>query len=226
MALACTFAMFRTILNWQMGHCKVLLADRSEVYMMGLKEVFRPFLTQFAVKELTDPDHLSNWLETEKPHVLVSEVDFLDELSDNCLKRLKSNNPALKIVVLSNNVSEMLIQRAIRNGVDGYLKKDRPALDVLEALKAVISGSKYFSPEISSLFFQSVSFQQHELTERELEVLRYICRGRSNEQIADILNLSEKTVATHKKNIMRKAKVKKTPELIFWAVNSKIVTLT
>lgn len=208
-----------------MGHCKVLLADRSEVYMMGLKEVFKPLFEQFAIKEITEPDRLSNWLETEKPQVLVSEVDFLDELSDNCLKRLRNINPTIKIVVLSDQISEVLIQRAVRNGIDGYLKKDRPALDVLEAIRAVVAGNKYFSPEISSLFFQSISSQQHELSDRELEVLRYICRGRSNEQIADLLSLSEKTVATHKKNIMRKAKVRKTPELILWAVNSKIVTL-
>jgi len=208
-----------------MGHCKVLLADRSEVYIMGLREVFRPFEEQFVLKEITEPARLSNWLETEKPHVLVSEIDFLDELSDGCIKRLKSISPAMKIVVLSDKVSDTLIQRAVRNGVDGYLRKDRPALDVLDALRTVISGNRYFSPEISSLFFQAMSYQQHELSDREMEILRYICRGRSNEQIADILSLSEKTVATHKKNIMRKAKVKKTHDLILWAVNSKIVSL-
>lgn len=208
-----------------MGHCKILLADRSEVFMMGLREVFRPHVEHFAVREISEPAWLPSWLETEKPHILVSEIDFLDELSDGCLKKFKAIIPSLKIVVLSDKVSDTLIQRAVKNGIDGYLKKDRPATDVLDALRAVMGGSKYFSPEISSMFFQAMSSFQHELSDRELEILRYICKGRSSEQIADILNLSEKTVATHKKNIMRKAKVKKSPDLILWAINNKVVVL-
>lgn len=208
-----------------MGHCKVLLADKSEVFVMGLKEVLRPYYEQFTIKEIKEPLWLNKWLETERPNVLVSEIEFLDDLSDDCLKKIKSISPNLKILILTDNVTDPLIKQAIRNGVDGYMKKDRPATDILDALRSLMSGHKYFSPEISSMFFQAMSEAPHELSDRELEILRYICKGRSNEQIADLLSLSEKTVATHKKNIMRKAKVKKTPDLILWALNVKVVTL-
>ena len=204
----------------------ILLADTSEVFVLGLKEILRPYKNDFTVKEVTVPQLLESALQREQPQLLLSEVEFLDELSESFIGSLRENFPFLKIVLLTNSISEELVHRAIKHNLDGYLKKDQPATAILDALKAVLSGNKFYSPEITSLYFKAMNTEtKSDLSEREMEILRYICKGRSNEQIADILYLSEKTIATHKKNIMRKAGVKKTHELLLWAAKANMVSL-
>jgi DNA-binding NarL/FixJ family response regulator len=101
------------------------------------------------------------------------------------------------------------------------VKKTVDTHEFLNAINEVLEGRKYITPTVMQDFFNgfnTFNTAQNQLTEKEQLILRYICKGRSNEQIADILSLSEKTIATHKRNIMQKAKVKRSTDLIFWGI--------
>jgi DNA-binding NarL/FixJ family response regulator len=116
---------------------------------------------------------------------------------------------------------------AITAGISGFIGKSVEKNELLQAIEVIAKGKKYFSQEITSIItehYYTMKNSNFELTERENEILKYIGRGRSNEQIGDLLNLSEKTVATHKRNVMKKIGVKKTSELILWALDNGIIS--
>jgi DNA-binding NarL/FixJ family response regulator len=135
--------------------------------------------------------------------------------------------------MLSMHIKEDFIQRSIRAGASGYILKDSPKEELVKAIKEVSKGNKYFASEVSQLMvssyvskaggFASKKRKTSGLTNREIEIIRLLSDGLSNQKISEQLGISHRTVDTHRTNIMQKVNVKNVAELIKYSIMNKLI---
>lgn len=146
-------------------------------------------------------------------------------------ERALALRPELRIIALSMFGEEQYYTRMVEAGARGFLLKDSEIDDVIEAIETVAGGGSYFSPQLlSSLTGRMRSRQQEEspdeqLSSREREILVAVCRGLSNQEIADELFISKRTVDKHRANILEKTGCKNTASLVVYAIRNGLVEL-
>jgi DNA-binding NarL/FixJ family response regulator len=125
------------------------------------------------------------------------------------------------------HIEETYISNMLKAGALGYILKESNKTDLIEAVKSVASGKKYYSNEVSVTLINSLMTgsqnKDKELSERELEVLTYIASGNTNNEIGEKLFISGRTVETHRRNILSKLDVKNTAEMIKYAIKNNLV---
>ena len=151
--------------------------------------------------------------------------------------KLRELRPDVKMLMLSSNIDELTIVNAINAGVDGYLSKDASGDEVKKAIRTVVSGEEYYGEKISAIVFKSfiarksTSTSNHKLitdemlSEREKDVIRCFGNGLSYKETAAKLNISPRTVETHRNTIMEKLGLHSLAELIKFAIRAGIVKL-
>lgn len=137
--------------------------------------------------------------------------------------------PDLKIITLSMFGEESYYTRMVHAGARGFLLKDSDITDVVEAIDTVMDGGSYFSPQLLSSLAGRIRTREdvadEELSEREREILVAVCRGLSNQEIADELFISKRTVDKHRANILEKTGCKNTASLVVYAIRNRIVEI-
>ncbi|MGQ0737393.1 MAG: response regulator [Acidobacteriota bacterium] len=208
---------------------RVLLADDHTLVRSGIRRILesQPGVEVLAeaadgeaaialVRQRTDADVLV--LDLKMPGIDGIEV----------LRSAKAIQPQLKIIVLTMHAGREYVARAVRAGADAYLLKDSAVQDLVAALAAVVAGRSYFSPAIQQQMADLVrgtgpaSAHAH-LTEREREVLAWLARGLSSKQVAGELDISVRTVETHRANLMHKLGAKSMAVLIQAAIREGII---
>jgi DNA-binding NarL/FixJ family response regulator len=148
-------------------------------------------------------------------------------------RQITQANPGTAIVILSMHSDESYVLRALKAGAKGYLLKDSAESDLIRAVHAVAGGKSFFSPAVSKVLLDDYVRKLQRsgaedaydlLTPREREILQLIAEGKSNKDVANLLNLSVYTVETHRSNIMEKLNLRGSPELILYAVRKGIIS--
>jgi DNA-binding NarL/FixJ family response regulator len=141
--------------------------------------------------------------------------------------------PNVGIIILSMHSDEDYLLSALNAGAKGYLLKESAEVDVVRAIQAVQKGAPFFSPEIAKTmledymrFLQQRNLQDSYdlLTEREKEILQLLAEGKSNKEVAALLEVSVNTVDTHRLHLMQKLNLHNTAEIVLYAVRKKIIT--
>jgi DNA-binding NarL/FixJ family response regulator len=147
-------------------------------------------------------------------------------------RQISAKQPDVSIIVLSMHSDEGYVLRALKAGVRGYLLKESPEADFIQAILSVSQGKAFFSPAVSRMLVEDYVRQMQDkdiedsyelLTQRERELLQLIAEGKSNKDIANMLNLSTYTVETHRGNMMEKLHLHSVPELILYAVRKGVI---
>jgi len=148
-------------------------------------------------------------------------------------QRILSAAPNTSIVILSMHADESYVLRALKAGAKGYLLKDSAEGDLIEAIKSVTRGKTFFSPEITKMLAEDyvreirargIEDSYQLLTPREREILQLLAEGKSNKDIATLLNLSLYTVETHRRNLQDKLNLHSFAELILYAVRKGVIS--
>ena len=148
-------------------------------------------------------------------------------------RQITSKHPGIAVIVLTMHSDESYVLRALKAGARGYLLKESAEDDLMNAIRAVNQKKAYFSPAVSRMLVEDYIRQLRDkdiedsyelLTTREREILQLVAEGKSNKDIAALLNLSVYTVETHRSNIMEKLNLHTVPELILYAVRKGIVS--
>ncbi len=203
---------------------KVILAGRSYLCKQGLKQMLEEINYQL-LYECENFDQLTELSTQYNPDILMIEVGTLEPEHLSLITALRAKNHKAKIMLFCENGLTGFTFNKIQSKLDCIVNTNVSKEEIILALNSLLSGEKYFTPSVIKLLLHQNESKNEPLgnhrlfTEREHQILHYILKGRSNEQIADILFLSEKTVATHKRNIMKKAQVKKTSDLILFALD-------
>jgi len=168
-------------------------------------------------------DEAGNAVEAEaavaaaRPDLVLMDVGMKDVNGLELTARLLQREPALRVLMLSMYDNPEYVQRALQAGARGYVLKDAPAGEIIAALHAVAAGGTFLSPAIAGRLFRAPQ-PRALLTPRESEILAALGRGESSKQIARALDLSVRTVETHRQSIRRKLELEGQAELIKYAV--------
>lgn len=203
-----------------------LLADDHEVVRRGLRQMLAEDFPDASFGEARTGPQTLEMAQAENWDLLVLDINLpgrggLDVLSD-----LKTSKPELRILVLSMLPEEEYALRAIRRGAAGYLSKQTVATELIGAVRQVLAGRRYFSDQVAEQLASGVGGggeRHHQLSDRELQVMRMLATGKSVKEVAAELFLSEKTVFTYRDRLRVKLAVKSDVELARYALRHQLV---
>jgi DNA-binding NarL/FixJ family response regulator len=201
------------------------IADDHAIFRHGLKSLLA---TESGFRILADSDNGQKALQDiidHHPHVAVLDMSMPKLNGVEIIAEVQRRKLSTRCILLTMHNDAEIATAAIRNGAAGYLLKNHTFKEIGHAIRTVSSGNKHFSPEIIPLMAEHMNQHQiSQLTRREQDILRLIAQGLSAKDIASNLNISERTVDTHKTHIMGKMGIHSTPALISYALRNKLVT--
>ena len=181
---------------------RLLLVDDHLLVRRGLASLLDDEKDLTVVAEAGSGEEAIALATEHRPDVIILDLRLRDMSGIEVAAELKGH----RILMLSSFMQEEDVRRAFEAGISGYLSKDKNSDDLLTAIREIGLGHQYLPPEISLLLAKS-EWSAH-LTERELEIVQWIARGRANKEIGEILSLSENTVKNHVKSILSKLNAK------------------
>jgi len=212
---------------------RILLADDHNVMRGGLRLLLERQPGFKVVAEAPDGRQAVEQAEASKPDIAVLDIAMPNLSGIEAAQRISAMLPHTRIIILSMHSDEGYVLRALKAGAKGYLLKDSAENDLIEAIKAVDEGKAFFSPEISNILVEDYVREMKRrgaedsyelLTPREREILQMLAEGKSNKQIATVLDLSLYTVETHRRNLQDKLNLHSFAELILYAVRKGIIS--
>jgi two-component system nitrate/nitrite response regulator NarL len=205
---------------------KVVLVDDHQIVLDGLVSIIGSDPDFLVLAALNSGEALLDFFKKSQPDILLTDYNLPGISGLELTRIVKRNYPTMKVVMLSMHDEVHVIKNILKEGVDGYLLKNIQQFELKNALKRVMNGVPYVSPEITKVMLQEINNPSHEaelLTDREKEILRLITQEYANKQIATKLFISERTVETHRKNIFRKTNSSSLVGLIKYAFENKLV---
>ncbi len=212
---------------------RILLADDHSIVRKGLRSLLECQPGMEIVGEARDGREAVRIAEEINPDVAIMDIAMPLLNGIDATAQIVKRNPAIAVIILSMHADEDYVLSALHAGARGYLLKQSADAQTLPAVQAVTRGTRFFSPEISETMLEDyMRFLQQRnlrdsydlLTEREKEVLHLIAEGKSNKEVAAILEVSVYTVETHRMHLMQKLNLHNTAEIVLYAVRKKIVS--
>lgn len=208
---------------------RIALVDDHTLFRNGLRGLLERHTEYRVVGEAGGGEEFLAMLDT-----LESDVVFMDFAMPGIdgaqtTERALAKRPELKIITLSMYGEESYYSRMVEAGARGFLLKDSDIGDVIEAIETVAAGGTYFSPQLLSSLAGRMRTREavadEPLSSREREILVAVCRGLSNQEIAEELFISKRTVDKHRANILEKTGCKNTASLVVYAIRNRIVEI-
>jgi len=215
-----------------MNPIRILLADDHTVMRNGLRLLLERQRNLTVVGEASDGREAVRLTEQLSPDVVVMDIAMPNLNGIEAARQIMAANPDIAIVILSMHSDESYVIRALKAGARAYLLKDSAEGDLIAAIHAITDGKSFFSPAISRILVEDYMRQLEQrhvedtyelLTAREREILQLLAEGKTNKEVAAMLNLSIYTVETHRTHILQKLNLHNVPELILYAVRKGII---
>lgn len=214
---------------------KVLIADQNYLSRVGAELLISSLkgydLLPSVVSESED---LNKTIQFLKPDLLILDYYSLN-ISFSELKVITSKYKNLKVLAITEPLGKNEMNNALKAGVNSHLLKECDREEIIEAIEATLNNERFLCGKIASVLtsaeeivsnkslIKTFSCEGLSVTEREIEIIKYIAEGLSNKQIADKLSLSTHTVNTHRKNIMNKLEVNNTAGIVMYAVKNQLL---
>lgn len=208
---------------------KIVLADDHELVRGGIKSLLEINPSFEVIAEVNTGKELIDLLNNVLPDIILVDISMPDLSGLEAVAQLLHINPNLKFIMLTMHDDPQYILKSVEIGTKGYLLKNMGLSELQTAIITVAEGGKYFNQHISSLMIDSLSShkktKEHipELTAREIEILNEVVNGLSTKLIADKLNISARTVETHRLHLMKKMMTQNTAELVRKAMEWKLI---
>ena len=211
---------------------RIIVADDHAVMRRGLRLILEQQVDFQVLGEANDGREAMSMAESLKPDVAVLDITMPNLNGIEAARQISAKHPGVAIVILSMHADEGYVLRALKAGARGYLLKESPEADFIQAVRAVSEGNAFFSPAVSRMLVEDYVRQLQDkdiedsyelLTPREREILQLIAEGKSNKDVANLLNLSLYTVETHRGNMLEKLNLHSVPELILYAVRKGVI---
>ena len=202
---------------------RIVIADDHAIVREGLKRIVTAAQDMAVVGEAADGAQVMRQVRESDFEVLVLDLSMPGRSGMELIKQVRSERPRLRILVLSMHEELQYAVRAIKSGASGYLSKESAPLQLMQVLRKIASGGAFISSDVAEQLalgsmLGSISAAHEKLTDREFEIFRLIAMGMSVTDIAVRLNLSAKTISTHKANLMQKMNLQNQSELIRYAI--------
>ncbi|NWA35566.1 response regulator transcription factor [Pseudomonas sp. C6002] len=215
--------------------CNLLLVDDHSLIRAGVRALVMDIPGYAVIGEASDGAQLLERFDALQPDIVLLDLSMKHTGGLDALKDLKRSYPKSKVLILSMHTDPELIMCALESGAHGYLLKDTTANELEHALLALRNNERYLSPAIAHTVINQALIRNqaqvnppphsHNLTARQLEILRLIVRGKSTREIANGLGLSIKTVEAHRSQIMKRLQIFDVAGLVLFAVREQIISL-
>ncbi|NQY88615.1 MAG: response regulator transcription factor [Colwellia sp.] len=199
---------------------RVLLVDDHPLFREGLKHRLSLDDSIEVVGEAENGKQALELIKSLEFDIVLMDINMPEMDGMYVLELIKEQDIDYKVLMLSMHDNKEYILGAMRHGANGYILKDVPGKELIVAIKKVISGKSYFSSEVTEILSKELAGEQRGIvTRREQLVLRLISQGLSNKRIAQEINVSVRTVETHKRNIKQKLGIDSTMGLMRYAID-------
>jgi len=215
---------------------KVLLVDDHTLLRDALASLLNQIADIEVVGGLSSGEELVTSFASFDADVILMDIVMSGMTGLEATRWIKDQSSDVKVIIISSEVKKEYVSLGIKCGIDGYLPKDVNTEILVEAIRVVNGGEKYFNQAITSLVFEDFYLGAKDgkkrerkttegLTKRESEVLEEVAGGKTNTEVAAALFISIKTVETHKASILEKLGLKNTVELVKYAIKKGIITI-
>jgi len=211
---------------------RILLADDHTVVRDGLRALVEKQPDMSVIGEAADGRDTIRIAEEQSPDVIIMDIAMPNMNGIEATRRIIASNPQTAVLILSMHQDESYVLRSLKAGARGYLLKDSVRSDVIEAIRAVVQGRSFLTRKVSRILQEDYVREMERrgledsydlLTDREREILQLVAEGRTNKEVASMLNISLTTVETHRTHILQKLNLHSIPELILYAVRKGII---
>lgn len=215
----------------------VLIVDDHTILREGMASLLAGSDDIEVVGMASSGEEAVNLVSEINPRVILMDIVMAGMNGLEATRWIKEQNSEIKVVIISSEVTREYVTQGIKCGIDGYLPKDANRDEVVEAIRTVAGGAKFFDDAITKLVFEDYYSREKDgrrrpdksagqgLTRREYEIIEQVAAGKSNQEVADALFVSVKTVETHKKNILDKLGLKNSLQLVRYAIKNNIISL-
>jgi DNA-binding NarL/FixJ family response regulator len=214
-----------------MDEVKIILVDDHNLFRNGLKLLLSGHPNMKVVAEASNGAEFLLLLNTTKVDVVLIDIEMPVMNGIEATRLAIEKQPSLKVISLSMYGEEEYYYRMIDAGVKGFILKNSEINEVIKAIQIVINGGTYFSSDVLYNVVKNIktvtktSNHVATLSAREKEVMEQICKGLSNQEIAEILFISRRTVEKHRSSLLAKTNTKNTAQLVMHAIENKLVDL-
>ncbi|HKL39117.1 MAG TPA: response regulator transcription factor [Cryomorphaceae bacterium] len=204
---------------------QILLVDDHAILMDGLKFLLKQEENVAGVITAKTVAEAFDLLESHPVDLIISDISVPEEGGVSFIGKVKKYRPDMKVIFLSMHEEPYLVKEALATGAEGYVLKRAAHSELIQAVVEVMAGRMFFSDDIQKILIRQIQFPDDErfLTNREKEILSLIFEEYSNKAIGDKLNISERTVETHRKNIYQKTKTNTVVGLLKFAMENNLV---
>jgi DNA-binding NarL/FixJ family response regulator len=212
--------------------CRVILADDHILVRRGLRRILEEKPNIEIAGEVGDGLELLNALNKIEPDLIILDITMPNLRGIEAIPEIRHVRPEAKVLMLTMHKEEEYLYQAISAGADGYLLKEDAEKELFSAIDSIQDGKIYISPGLADQSMQNwarlrrgedSSYNAEELTVRQREILKMIAEGKSNKEIGDLLCISVRTVERHRANIMSKLNIRKTAELVQYALRKHYI---
>jgi DNA-binding NarL/FixJ family response regulator len=219
------------------NNVRILLVDDHRILRDGIASILSRIEGVEVVGSLSSGEEAVNKFNEYKPDIILMDILMGGMTGLEATHFIKQQDDKVKIIIISSEIKKEYVAAGIKMGIDGYLPKDVEKETLVEAIRSVMQHKKYFNAAITNLVFEDFYKSEAQggkkrerklaagLTARENEVLELIASGKSNQEVADLLFISIKTVETHKSNILEKLGLRNMAELVKYAIKHNIISL-
>ncbi len=208
-----------------MSPLRVLLAEDHTLVRAGIRALLESLEGVEVVAEAADGREALRLAQTHHPDILLMDITMKELNGLEAAARLAKERPATRVIILSMHADQAYVHQALQAGASGYLLKGSDLAELELALKAVARGDTYLSPAVSKHFVgdllngkKPTANPLDELTPRQREILQLVAEGRTTKEIASRLNLSIKTVETHRTQLMERLDIHDVAGLVKFAI--------
>jgi DNA-binding NarL/FixJ family response regulator len=216
-----------------MDRIKIVIADDHQLVREGIASMLSGVPDIEVVGLAPSGEEAINRARETQPHIVLMDIIMPGMSGIEASRWIKEIDESIRVIIVTMEISKDFVSAAIKSGVDGYLPKDVAKETLIEAIRSVHNGDRYFNDAIKKLIFEDFySLEKlknpkkvlpNQLTKRESEILALVAAGKSNKDIAEILSISTKTVETHKTHILIKLGLNNNAELVRYAVKNNII---
>ena len=214
-----------------MNLTRVLLADDHALVRAGIRALLEKITNVEVVGEAGTGRAALELVRSKLPNIVLMDIAMTELGGLEALPRITKDFPSVKVVILSAHASEEYVIRALREGASGYMLKDSATTELELAINSVIHGKIYLSPSISRTviddYLQRVSgavSPLEQLTSRQREILQLVAEGKNTKEIAAELDISIKTVESHRLQLMDRLDIHDVPGLVRYAIRNGLVS--
>ena len=213
-------------------HVRILIADDYEVVRRGVIAILAARPKWTVIAEAANGREATEKARKLKPNVVILDIGMPELNGLDAMRQILKDVPLAKVLIFTEDESEETARDALEIGALGYLFKSDSGNELVAAVESILQDKPYMTPRVSRMMLEiyrklhaaspeRASYSR--LTSREREILQSVAEGRSTKEIAATLNVSAKTVETHRANIIRKLQLSSLPDLVRYAIRNRII---